>query len=82
MILLNRSTIGLSFSSYTYVGTVMVTTQDNSAVLFQGVLHHGEYRMYNQNNLVATVDPAQNTEVIVRGKVVSKGKQGKAFFFD
>jgi hypothetical protein len=56
---------------------VIVSTQDNSNILLQGTLPQGEVRTYDENNLVVTVDPAQNVVVLIHNQVVSVGKTGK-----
>jgi hypothetical protein len=57
--------------------SVTVSNSANTDVLLRGTLGRGEVRTYDDPDLVVTVDPAQNVDVEIHGKLVSKGKTGK-----
>jgi hypothetical protein len=57
--------------------SVYVSTPGNTQTLYKGTLNHDEVRFYDQAEMVVVVDPAQNVDVQIHGKTVSKGKTGK-----
>lgn len=57
--------------------SVYVSTPGNTQTLNKGTLNHGEVRYFDLSEMVVVVDPAQNVDVQIRGKSVSKGKAGK-----
>lgn len=59
---------------------VIVSNSANTVVLLKGTLSHGEVRNYDETDLIVTVDLAQNVDVEIHGKLVSKGKTGKQSF--
>lgn len=59
---------------------VTVSNSSNTVVLLRGTLVRGEVRTYDDPDLVVTVDPAQNVDVEIHGKLISKGKTGKQFY--
>jgi hypothetical protein len=56
---------------------VYVATPGNAQTLYKGPLNHGEVRYFDLPEMVVVVDPAENVEVRIHGKTVSKGKAGK-----
>ena len=59
---------------------VYVATPGNTKTLLNGTLNAGDIRTYDDRELVVTVDPAQNVQVLINGKVVSKGQSGKQIY--
>jgi hypothetical protein len=59
---------------------VYVATPGNTKTLLNGTLNAGDIRTYDDKELVITVDPAQNVQVLINGKVVSKGQNGKQIY--
>jgi hypothetical protein len=57
--------------------SVYVSTPGNTQTLFKGTLNRGEVRYFDLPEMVVVVDPAENVEVQLHGKTVSKGKTGK-----
>jgi hypothetical protein len=60
--------------------SVTVSNSSNTVVLLRGTLVRGEVRTYDDPDLVVTVDQAQNVDVEIHGKLVSKGKIGRQFY--
>jgi hypothetical protein len=57
--------------------SVYISTPGNTQTLFKGTLNHGEVRYFDLPEMVVVVDPAQNVDVQIHGKTVSKGKSAK-----
>jgi len=56
--------------------TVLVATPGNTKTFISGTLYKGDIRTLDESEMVVTVDPAQNVQVLIKGKDVSKGANG------
>ncbi len=60
--------------------TVYVATPGNTKTFINGTLYKGDIRTLDEKEMVVTVDPAQNVDVLIRGQNVSKGENGRKSF--
>jgi hypothetical protein len=56
---------------------IYVATPGNTRTFINGTLYKGDIRTLDEKEMVVTVDPAQNVQVLVKGQDVSKGQNGQ-----
>ena len=60
--------------------TVYVAAPGNTKTFINSILNKGDIRTLDEKEMVVTVDPAQNVQVLVKGEDVSKGQNGRKSF--